>query len=135
MQEISFILTDNSERNNVKLNRIGKRAVSAMKQSLKAYLPQINDIVPINNFMKICGNSEKYIAHLNEDENTHLINSKTIGNDYCILVGPEGDFSSSEINGSAEYGFKPVSLGNNRLRIETAGIAACHIFNLVNESK
>ena len=61
MQEISFILTDNSERNNVKLNRIGKRAVSAMKQSLKAYLPQIKNIVPIKDFMKICGNSEKYI--------------------------------------------------------------------------
>ena len=135
VQEISFILTDNSERYNVKLNRIGKRAVSAMKQSLKAYLPQINDIVPIKDFMKICGNSEKYIAHLNEDANTHLINSKTIANDTCILVGPEGDFSSSEINESAEYGFKPVSLGNNRLRTETAGIAACHIFNLVNESK
>ena len=135
VQEISFILTKNSERNNVKLNRIGKRAVSAMKQSLKAYLPQINDIVPIKDFIKICGNSEKYIAHLNEDENNHLINSKTIGNDYCILVGPEGDFSSSEINESAEYGFKPVSLGNNRLRTETAGIAACHIFNLVNESE
>ena len=135
VQEISFILTDNSERNNVKLNRISKRAVSAIKQSLKAYLPQINDIVPIKDFMKICGNSEKYIAHLNEDENNHLINSKTIGNDYCILVGPEGDFSSSEINESAENGFKPVSLGNNRLRTETAGIASCHIFNLVNESE
>jgi len=135
VQEISFILTDNSERNNVKLNRIGKRAVSAMKQSLKAYLPQINDIVPIKNFMKICGNSEKYIAYLNEDENMHLINSKTIANDYCILVGPEGDFSSSEIKESAEYGFKPVSLGNNRLRTETAGLASCHILNLVNESK
>ena len=135
VQEISFILTDNSERNNVKLNRIGKRAVSAMKQSLKAYLPKINDIAPIKDFMKICRNSEKYIAHLNEDENTHLINSKTVANDYCILVGPEGDFASSEIKESAEYGFKPVSLGNNRLRTETAGIAACHIFNLVNESK
>ena len=135
VQEISFILTENSERNNVKLNRIGKRAVSAMKQSLKAYIPQINDIVPVKDFMKICGNSEKYIAHLNEDENNHLFKSITIGNDYCILIGPEGDFSSSEINESAEYEFKPVSLGNNRLRTETAGIAACHIFNLVNESK
>ena len=135
VQEISFILTNNSERNNVKLNRIYKCSVSAMKQSLKAHLPQINDIVPMKDFMKSCGNSEKYMAHLNEDENNHLIKSIAIGNDYCILIGPEGDFSSSEINESAEYGFKPVSLGNNRLRTETAGIASCHIFNLVNESE
>ena len=135
VQEISFILTDNSERDNVKLNRINKCSVSAMKQSLKAHLPQINDIVPMKDFMKSCRNSEKYMAHLNEDENNLLIKSIAIGNDYCILIGPEGDFSSSEINESAEYGFKPVSLGNNRLRTETAGIASCHIFNLVNESE
>ena len=133
VHEISFILTENSERNNVKLNRISRCAVAAMKQSLKAYLPKINDIVPIIDFMKSCGNPEKYMAHLNEDENNHLIKSKTIMSDYCILIGPEGGFSSSEINESLEYGFKSVSLGDNRLRTETAGIAACHILNLMNE--
>ena len=132
VQEISFILTDNSERNNVKLNRISKRAVSAIKQSLKAYLPQINDIVPIKDFMKICGNSEKYIAHLNEDEYTHLINSKTSANDYCILIGPEGDFSPGEIELAISKGYIPISLGTSRLRTETAGIVACHTINLLN---
>ena len=59
--------------------------------------------------------------------------SATAKSDYCMLIGPEGDFSSSEINESQKFGFKPVSLGNNRLRTETAGLAACHILNLVNE--
>jgi len=135
VQEISFINAEHSERNNIKLNRIHKCAVSAMKQSLKAYLPQINDIVSMTDFIKSCGNSEKYIAHLNEDENDLLMQSATIGSDYCILIGPEGDFSLTEINESLQFGFEPVSLGANRLRTETAGIASCHILNLVNEKQ
>ena len=80
-----------------------------------------------------CSNDEKYIGYLNEGKNRHLFQSATTNSDYCILIGPEGDFSSYEINESQKFGFKPVSLGNNRLRIETAGFAACHILNLVNE--
>jgi len=133
VQEISFILTDHSERKNIKLNRINKRAVSAMKQSLKAFLPIINDIVPMKDFMKNCSNDEKYIGYLNAGENSHLIQVATVKNEYCILIGPEGDFSSSEINESQKFGFKSVSLGDNRLRTETAGLAACHILNLLNE--
>ena len=133
VQEISFILTDHSERKSIKLKRIEKRAVSSMKQSLKAFLPKINDIVPLKNLIKICSNDEKYIGYLNKDKNNHLIQTATPKSDYCMLIGPEGDFSSSEINESQEFGFKPVSLGNSRLRTETAGLAACHILNLLNE--
>jgi len=132
-EEISFILTDHSERKNIKLNRINKRAISAMKQSLKAFLPKINDIVPLRDFMTKCNNNEKYIGYLNKGKNSHLMQFATAKSDYCMLIGPEGDFSSSEINESQKFGFKPVSLGNNRLRTETAGLAACHILNLVNE--
>ena len=132
-EEISFILTDHSERKNIKLNRINKRAISAMKQSLKAFLPKINDIVPLSDFMTKCSNDEKYIGYLNKGKNNHLMQSAIAKSDYCMLIGPEGDFSSSEINASQKFGFKPVSLGNNRLRTETAGLAACHILNLVNE--
>ena len=134
-EEISFIITDHSERKNIKLNRINKRAISAMKQSLKACLPKINDIVPLIDFMTKCSNDEKYIGYLNKGKNSHLMQSATAKNDYCMLIGPEGDFSSSEINESQKFGFKPVSLGNNRLRTETAGLAACHILNLVNEKR
>ena len=133
IQEISFILTENSERKNIKMNRILKRAISSMKQSLKTYLPKINDMVSEKDFIVNCSNNEKFIAHLREDENQHLLKSVSAQNDYCILIGPEGDFSSSEIKRSEKFGFLPVSLGENRLRTETAGVAACHILNLVNE--
>ena len=133
VQEISFILTDHSERKDIKLNRINKRTVSSMKQSLKASLPVINDIVPLKDFMIKCSNDEKYIGYLNKGNNCHLMLSATTKSDYCILIGPEGDFSSSEINESQKFGFEPVSLGNNRLRTETAGLTACHILNLINE--
>ena len=133
VHEISFILTDHSERKDIKLNRINKRAVSSMKQSLKAFLPKINDVISLKQCLKTCSNDEKYIGYLIEEKNSHLIQSATPKSDYCMLIGPEGDFSSSEINESQEYGFKPVSLGDNRLRTETAGLAACHILNLLNE--
>tara|TARA_Y100001968_G_C19349394_1_gene713800 strand:- start:430 stop:1134 length:705 start_codon:yes stop_codon:yes gene_type:complete len=133
VNEISFILTENSERNNVKLNRIKKRVIMAMKQSLKAYIPTINNIVPIIDFMKNCENNVKYIAHLNNEKNNHLIDLISKDDNYCILIGPEGDFSESEIIHSLNYGYRVASLGNSRLRTETAGIAACHILNLVNE--
>jgi 16S rRNA (uracil1498-N3)-methyltransferase len=133
IQEISFILTDNSERKNVKLNRILKRTISSMKQSLKALMPKINDIEPVKKFMENCSNSEKFIAHLGEEERNHLIKIAPTQGDYCILIGPEGDFSDSEIKKSQKFGFSQVTLGDNRLRTETAGVAACHILNLVNE--
>ncbi len=112
---------------------INKRAISAMKQSLKAFLPKINDIAPLSDFMTKCSNDEKYIGYLNKGKNNHLMQSATAKSDYCMLIGPEGDFSSSEINESQKFGFKPVSLGYNRLRTETAGLAACHILTLINE--
>ena len=133
VQEISFFLAEHSERKHIKLNRIEKRAISSMKQSLQAFLPKINDIISLKDLIKICSNDEKYIGNLNEGENNHLIQSARPNKDYCMLIGPEGDFSSSELCESQEFGFKPVSLGNNRLRTETAGLAACHILNLINE--
>lgn len=133
IQEISFILTQNSERKNIKFNRILKCAISSMKQSLKTYLPKINDMVSAKEFIVNCSNHEKYIAFLSENLNQHLLKSASAQNDYCILIGPEGDFSSSEIERSQKFGFKPVSLGENRLRTETAGVTACHILNLINE--
>jgi len=133
IQEISFILTENSERKNIKMNRIFKRAISSMKQSLRTYLPKINEMVSEKDFILNCSNNEKFIAYLSDCNNQHLLKSASAQNDYCILIGPEGDFSLSEIKRSKEFGFLPVSLGRNRLRTETAGITACHILNLVNE--
>ena len=130
VQEISFILTDQSERKNIKLERILKRTIASMKQSLKAYLPKINDIIPIKDFMINCSNKEKFIGY--DDQNSHLFQSANSNSNYCILIGPEGGFTSSEFNAAQDIGFLSVSLGDSRLRTETAGLAACHILNLLN---
>ena len=132
IQEISFIVSDHSERNNIKINRINKLIVSAMKQSLRAYLPKINDIISMDNFINKCSNTQKFIACLGLDNNSHLINNVEKTSDYCIMIGPEGGFSDSEISKSLEYEFKSVSLGESRLRTETAAIAACHLLNFIN---
>jgi len=133
IQEISFVLTRYSERNNIKMNRIKSRAISSMKQSLKAYLPQINDILSIDDFVETCSNFEKYVGYLG-DKNTNFLSESTQPcNNYCVLIGPEGDFISEEIELALSCDFKTISLGKNRLRTETAGIAACHILNIINE--
>ena len=132
IQEISFVLTQYSERNNIKLNRIRNRAVSSMKQSLKAYLPQINDILSISNFIETCSNSEKYIGYLADENTNFLSKSAKPDNNYCVLIGPEGDFLPEEVNLAKSCDFQIISLGQSRLRTETAGIAACHILNIIN---
>ena len=132
VQEISFILTDQSERKNIKLERILKRTISSMKQSLKAYLPKINDIIPIKDFVIDSSNAEKFIGYVKDDQRSHLFQTANSNSNYCILIGPEGGFTSSEFNAAQDIGFLSVSLGDSRLRTETAGLAACHILNLVN---
>ena len=103
-----------------------------MKQSLKAYLPKINDIIPVNDFMINCTNEEKFIGFVKDDQSSHLFQTASSNNNYCVLIGPEGGFTSSEFNAAQDIGFQSVSLGDSRLRTETAGLAACHILNLVN---
>ena len=133
IQEISFVLSQYAERNNIKLNRIKKRAVSSMKQSLKAYLPQINDILSLTDFVETCSNSEKYVGYLRDESTTFLSKRAKPGNNYCVLIGPEGDFILEEIELALTMGFQCISLGKSRLRTETAGLAACHILNIMNE--
>ena len=133
IQEISFVLTRYSERNNIKLNRIKSKAISSMKQSLQAYLPQINDILSLSNFIETCKNSEKYVGYLGDEDTHFLSKSAKPGNNYCVLIGPEGDFIPEEVNLAQSFNFHTISLGKSRLRTETAGIAACHILNIINE--
>ena len=133
IQEISFVVTQFSERNNIKLNRIKSRAVSSMKQSLKAYLPYINDMLSISDFVETCSNAEKYIGYLGTENNNFLSKRAKPNNNYCVLIGPEGDFIQEEVNLALRCDFQTISLGRSRLRTETAGIAACHILNIINE--
>ena len=127
------ILCHHSERKNLKEERLVKTAVSAMKQSLKATLPIIEPLTAIQKVLAVDFKGKKYIAHCYNENQKHLKDVLPKEENTLILIGPEGDFSKKEIDLAIKNGFEPVSLGNSRLRTETAGIVACHTFNLINE--
>jgi 16S rRNA (uracil1498-N3)-methyltransferase len=133
VDEISFIRTAHSERDVIKLERIEKIAVSAMKQSQKAVLPKLNPMVKFSDFISSNQDGDKFIAHCEELNKIELKGSVVRGNKTTVLIGPEGDFSPAEIEMAAKAGYRGVSLGPSRLRTETAALAAVHIMNLVNQ--
>ena len=133
--EITPIICEHSEREIIKIERFDKKIQSAMKQSLNAFLPKINKAIPFGDFLKLQeGNlHQKLIAHC-EESNKQSLKSVLKPNDNTILlIGPEGDFSTNEINKSIKAGFIPVTLGTSRLRTETAAIVACHSVAFINE--
>ena len=132
IEEISFIKCKNSERTTIKMERINRKAVSAMKQSRNIKLPKINELQSVNDFYSLATEKSKFICHV-DDANPDLLYQKAkSGNTYCVLIGPEGDFTNEELTSAREHGFVKVSLGHSRLRTETAGISACHTLNLIN---
>jgi 16S rRNA (uracil1498-N3)-methyltransferase len=133
VDEISFLICEHSERKFFNLGRIEKKAISAMKQSLKATLPIINAPIPISAFItKEVVQKNKFIAYVDKEIPKHLQEEAQPNASYCVLIGPEGDFSPNEIALAKENGFMPVHLGKSRLRTETAGISACLVLNLIN---
>ncbi|MDR1055930.1 MAG: 16S rRNA (uracil(1498)-N(3))-methyltransferase [Prevotellaceae bacterium] len=133
IDEITPLLCDRSERKIVKQDRSKKVAIAAMKQSLKAYLPQINDITDFSKFIQAPFKGKKYIAHCIEQEKVLFQKSIVSKEDILILIGPEGDFSKTEITLALNNGYQAVSLGNSRLRTETAGIVACNTAAIINQ--
>lgn len=133
IEEITLLNCCHSERKTVKDDRLEKVIISATKQSLKAYLPQLNPMVDFKTFIKACKASQKYIAHCREGVKQPLDQIYKPGSDVIILIGPEGDFSEEEVKLAEQNGFIPVTLGTSRLRTETAGIVACHTINLINK--
>lgn len=132
IDEISFIQCSRSERKNINLDRIEKIAVSAMKQSQTTLFPILNPLVSIKSFVENCKEDYKFIGYLSEEHKELLQKTAPAHSRYCILIGPEGDFTKDEVSLAFKNNFKPASLGISRLRTETAGIAACHIFNIIN---
>jgi 16S rRNA (uracil1498-N3)-methyltransferase len=133
IDNISLIECEHSERVFIKVSRFEKIILSAMKQSLKATLPKLNEPIKFDTFISGSFPKNKYIAHCaEENDKKHLKNLYKNG-DAIILIGPEGDFSENEIRLAKSKGFIPISLGNSRLRSETAALAACHIINLLND--
>lgn len=124
-----------TERSFLKKDRLEKVAISAMKQSLKSWLPEITGLTSFEQFITGVTGYERYIAFVDHTNPDHLKDVARRGKSYVVLIGPEGDFSQEELATSAEHGFRKVSLGNSRLRTETAGMAACHILNLINTDR
>ncbi|MBI64979.1 MAG: 16S rRNA (uracil(1498)-N(3))-methyltransferase [Candidatus Marinimicrobia bacterium] len=136
IDKISFISCDRTLRKNVRNNRISNVAITAMKQTLKARIPEINYNLSFSQFIKNYDNPNKFICYLGQN-NKNLFEFKidlVLKKEICILIGPEGDFADSEIKDALESGFRPLTLGSSRLRTETAGIVACHLANIVNRN-
>ena len=132
--ELTFLNCQWSERRIVKGERIEKILISAMKQSLKARLPKLNDITDFAQFVKQPISGQKFIAHCHEGEKTPLRQALQPAQDALVLIGPEGDFSPDEVALAVAEGFTPVTLGNTRLRTETAALVAVHLMNLAHST-
>jgi len=132
VDQISFLLCQKSERKNINLERLQKHAISAMKQSHQLILPVLS---PLENVKHIVSQSadQKFIAYVDHENPDHLKDKALTGKKYLVLIGPEGDFSKEELTFAEQNGFQKISLGPTRLRTETAGLAACHILNLLNQ--
>lgn len=133
IDELTFLNCRFSERKVIKTERIHKILVSAIKQSLKARLPRLNEMTDFSQFIRKPFDGQKFIAHCYESEKTFLKNCLHPGENALVLIGPEGDFSQEEIQEALIQGFRPVSLGPSRLRTETAALVACHLMNLANQ--
>ncbi|BAU56236.1 16S rRNA (uracil(1498)-N(3))-methyltransferase [Mucilaginibacter gotjawali] len=132
IDEISFILCKRSERKEVKTERLNKVVTSAVKQSLKAYHPLLNEPINLNKLLTQPFEGQKFIAHCEKTGKTSIDAELKTGGRYLILIGPEGDFTTDEIDEALQYGFKAITLGESRLRTETAALEACFEVNFLN---
>ncbi|KAF2508822.1 16S rRNA (uracil(1498)-N(3))-methyltransferase [Flavobacterium foetidum] len=133
IQEITPIFCDRSERKVINKDRFEKIILSAMKQCNETFLPKLNDAVSFKEFIKQKNQGLQLIAHCEETDKKALKEVLKPNQDVIILIGPEGDFSEKEIALALENNYKPVTLGNTRLRTETAAVVACHSVVFFNE--
>ena len=131
VERISFLRCARSERRELKLERLEKIAISALKQSGQAWLPQLDELQEFGTFVASVAPETTFIAHLEEGERTALAQVAGAGPGCCVLIGPEGDFTPGEIALALARGIRPVTLGTSRLRTETAALAAVFTAQLV----
>lgn len=134
IQEITPIICDRSERKVVNLDRFEKIILSAMKQSNETFLPKLNEAVSFKEFIKQKNQGLQFIAHCEETDKKSLKETLKPNENVTLLIGPEGDFSEKEIKLAIENHYQPVTLGNTRLRTETAAVVACHSVVFFNET-
>ncbi|WP_428328621.1 16S rRNA (uracil(1498)-N(3))-methyltransferase [Mucilaginibacter sp.] len=132
IDEISLIICQRSERKDAKVERLNKIITSAIKQSLKAYHPILNEAMAYDKFIAKPFEGQKYIAHCEDGDKTNLKVDALSNGRYLVLIGPEGDFSPGEIDSALQNGFKAITLGESRLRTETAALEACFEANFLN---
>lgn len=134
IDEISLIICRRSERKEAKVERLNKIITSAIKQSIKAYHPILNEPGSYTQFIAKAFDGQKFIAHCDKGEKLSLGKEANLHGRYLILIGPEGDFAPSEIDGALQAGYKAITLGESRLRTETAALEACFEVNFLNRS-
>lgn len=136
IDEISFLEGQFSERRKMRVDRIEKTVVSAMKQSRKAWMPAINDMIPVKQFIDTPREGRKFICHCHEEIPRIPLQQKIEeGQSYTVLIGPEGDFSIEEVEYALKHGYESVSLGDFRLRTETAALVALMTIKLGNNNQ
>ncbi len=134
ISEITPIICDHSERKIINLDRFEKILLSAMKQSNQLLLPKLNEPISLKDFITKSFEGQKLIAHCEESSKKSLKSELQPNTNYTILIGPEGDFSEKEIQLALQNKFIPISLGDTRLRTETAAIVASHSVAFINEN-
>lgn len=132
IDRFSPLLCRYSERKEIKLPRIEKILISAMKQSQKSFVPELDEMTAFADFIRQPFDGQKFIAHCYPQEKKLLKDAYTHGGNVLILIGPEGDFSEKEVQLALDNGFEPISLGNSRLRTETAALVACNTIQVIN---
>ena len=133
IQEITPIICDHSERKVINNERFDKILLAAMKQANELYLPKLNPAISFKEFINLQNSDIKLIAHCEETDKKTLKSVLQSNQNITMLIGPEGDFSQKEIALALNNDYTAVSLGNTRLRTETAAIVACHSVVFVNE--
>lgn len=132
VDEISLIICQRSERKEVKTDRLNKIITSAIKQSIKAWHPVLNEPIAFNKFLSTQFEGQKFIAHCEAGDKLNLKGELRPLGRYLILIGPEGDFAPKEIEDAMKNDFKAITLGKSRLRTETAALEACFEVNFLN---
>lgn len=132
VDEITPLICHHSERKTLKPERMERVLQAALKQSFQAYLPKLNPVIAYHDFMAQEIQGLKYMAHCLNGEKWELKEKIIPNRDITILIGPEGDFSTAEVDLALQKNFVPVSLGKNRLRTETAALVACTTVAVIN---
>ncbi len=135
VDEVKLFSSYHSERRVANVERFKKIVVSAMKQSVKSKMPLVEEMVPFDKLVKQNYDGQKFIAWIDDGVKEQLCDLYQKGENALVLIGPEGDFSKEEVALAKENGFVPVSLGEARLRTETAAVVACHTIQLINQMK